>query len=179
MKSNRLLLGLLAGFLVATYTGPSLATEKTLQVIMPWSGDGTIHSISTHRLLFMGEFEGIMYAENAEGELDAAFASCPATQYIDTASKKTEAKGYCNIAITGEDTVFAEWTCEGKVGACKGSFILTGGTGKFEGVTGSSEFTVRSVLSTVVAGMSSGSVVRAASGLAILPKLTYTLPSGN
>jgi hypothetical protein len=179
MKPNRLLLGLLAGFLAAACLGPSLATEKSLQVIMPWSGDGTIHSIGTHRLLFMGEFEGIMYAENAEGELDAAFASCPATQYIDTDSQQTEAKGYCNIAITGEDTVYAEWNCEGKVGACKGSFILTGGTGRFEGVTGSSELTVRSVLSAVVAGMSSGSVVRAASGLAVLPRLTYKLPSGN
>jgi hypothetical protein len=179
MKSKRLRLGLLAGLLVAVFTGPSLAIEKSIQVIMPWSGDGTIHSISTSRVLFMGEFEGIMYAENAEGELDAAFASCPATQYIDTGSKKTEAKGYCNIAISGEDTVFAEWTCEGKLGACKGSFILTGGTGKFEGVTGSSELTIRSVLSTVVAGMSSGSVVRAASGLAVLPKLSYTLATGD
>ena len=179
MKSNRLRLGLLTGLLVAVFTGPALAAEKSINVIMTWSGEGSIHSINTDRVLFMGEFEGIMYAENAEGELDAAFASCPASQHIDIASKKTEAKGYCNIAISGEDTVFAEWTCEGKLGSCKGKFTLTGGTGKFKGVTGSSDLTIRSVLSTVVAGMSSGSVVRSTSGLAILPKLTYKLAAGN
>lgn len=179
MKLNRLRLGLLTGLLVATITGPSVAAAETIKVIMPWSGEGSIHSISPERVLFMGEFEGVMYVEKADGELDAAFASCPATQYIDTGSKKTEAKGHCNIAVSGEDTVFAEWTCEGKLGACNGKFTLTGGTGKFKGVTGSSDLTIRSVLSTVVAGMSSGSVVRSTSGLAILPKLTYKLAAGN
>jgi len=178
MKLNRLRHGLLTGLLVAVISGPALAAEKSVKIIMTWSGDGSIHSISPDRLLFMGEFEGIMYAEKADGELDAAFASCPATQYIDTGSKRTEAKGHCNIAISGEDTVFADWTCEGKLGACKGKFTLTGGTGKFKGVTGSSDLTIRSVLSTVAAGMSSGSVVRSTSGLAILPKLTYKLAAG-
>ena len=179
MKSNRLRLSLLTGLLVAVVSGPALAAEKSIKVIMTWSGEGTIHSISTDRMLFMGEFEGIMYAETAEGELDAAFASCPANQYINIKSKKTEASGYCNIAVSGEDTVFAEWTCEGELGACKGKFTLTGGTGKFEGVTGSSDLTIRSVISSVVAGMSSGSVVRSTAGLAILPKLTYKLAAGN
>ena len=47
---------------------------------------------------------------------------------------------------------FAEWTCEGKVGACKGTFTLTGGTGKYAGVTGSSEMIVRWIINALITG---------------------------
>ncbi len=179
MKSNRLRFSLLTGFLVALLSGPALAAEKSIEVIMTWTGEGTIHSIGTDKVLFMGEFEGIMYTESTEGELDAAFANCRANQHINVKTKKTEASGYCNVAVSGEDTVFAKWTCSGELGVCKGKFTLTGGTGKFKGVTGSSDLTIRSVISHVAAGMSSGSLHRTASGLAILPKLTYKLAAGN
>ena len=166
-------------FLLAACASLVQAGEQSVKVIMPWNGDGSIHSIGVDRVMFMGEFEGIMYAETDAGDLDAAFASCPATQYIDIQTKKTSASGYCDIAVSGEDSVFAEWSCEGKLGACSGTFTLTGGTGKYKGVTGSSELKIRSVLSTLVAGMTSGSVVHTASGLAILPRLTYKLDSAD
>ena len=54
--------------------GTAQAEEKTLNVIMPWEGEGSIHVVGEEKILFSGEFHGIMYAENAAGELDTAFA---------------------------------------------------------------------------------------------------------
>lgn len=165
----------LVGFVMAVIAGSLQAAEQSLKVTMPWDGEGTIYAIGADKVLFMGAFEGIMYAEKEQGELDAAYASCPATQHIDLKNKSSQASGYCNITISVEDSVFAEWNCTGKVGSCKGTFKLTGGTGKYEGVTGSSDIVVRSVMNVLVGGMGDGSVVRAASGIAVLPKLTYKL----
>ncbi len=170
--------GLVLGLVVAGLSSLAHADEKTVKIMMPWDGEGSVYTIGQETLLFMGEFEGIMYVETSEGDLDAAYANCPASQHIDVKGKQSSAKGYCTITISSEDVVFAEWTCEGMVGACKGTFTLTGGTGKYVGVTGSSEMIVRSVLNVLVTGMGSGDAVRAGSGLAILPKLTYKLAKG-
>ena len=159
--------------------GAAQAGEKTLNVIMPWDGEGSIHVIAEEKILFSGNFNGIMYAESANGELDTAFAKCPAQQKIDRNSRQASAEGHCNITVSSEDTVFAEWQCKGELGACKGTFTLTGGTGRFKGVTGSSELVIRSILNQIVVGMGDGSVVRSASGLAVLPELKYELAAGN
>ncbi len=158
--------------------GTAQAGEKALNVIMPWEGEGSIHVVGEEKILFSGEFNGIMYVEKASGELDTAFAKCPAQQEINASSRQASARGHCNITVSSDDTVFAEWKCDGELGACKGTFTLTGGTGRFKGVSGSSELLVRSVLSQVVIGMGDGSIVRAASGLAVLPELKYTLAAG-
>jgi hypothetical protein len=160
------------------FGGTAQAEEKTLNVIMPWSGEGSIHVIGEETILFSGAFNGIMYAENTSGELDTAFAKCPAQQRINSGSKQASAEGHCNITVSPEDTVYAEWECAGELGACKGTFTLTGGTGRFKGVTGSSKLIVRSVMSQLVVGMGDGSIVREASGLAVLPELKITLAAG-
>ena len=81
------------------------------------------------------------------------------------------------ITPSAGDVVYATWSCEGEVGGCRGDFRLTGGTGQYEGVTGSSKLLVRSAINTLLVGMSSGSLVREATGIAVLPKLTYSIPA--
>ena len=175
MVSNRLWSSLVLGLVIAGLTGFAQAEGESVKIMMPWDGEGTIYTIGVDKLLFQGEFEGIMYVEKSGGELDAAYATCPASQHIDIKNKQSKAKGYCTITVSSEDVVFAEWDCKGKVGACEGNFALTVGTGRFNGVTGSSEMIVRSVLNTLVVGMGNGDAVRSATGLAIFPRLTYTL----
>jgi len=152
------------------------AREESLEITMPWDGQGTIYHIGIDKRLFMGAFEGIMYIKTGEGELDAAFADCPAVMHIDVQSKATSATGYCMVTVSKGVSVFAEWNCKGKVGVCKGTFKLTGGTGEMEGITGSSEIKIRSVMGPLLLGMADGSTLRAASGLAVFPKLTYRVP---
>ncbi len=152
------------------------AREETLTITMPWDGQGTLYYIGVDKRLFMGAFEGIMYIETGQGELDTAFADCPASMHIDVESKATTASGYCMITPSEGDAVFAEWSCEGKVGVCTGTFRLTGGTGALEGITGSSEIKIRSVMGPLLLGMADGSSLRAALGLAVLPNLIYQVP---
>jgi hypothetical protein len=169
---------------IAFFTGLTLlgssaalqAREESLEITMPWGGQGTIYHIDTDKRLFMGAFEGIMYIKTDKGELDAAFADCPSVMHIDVKSKATSATGYCTITPSKGDAVFAEWSCKGEVGICKGIFEITGGTGQMEGITGSSEIKIRSVIGPLLLGMADGSTLRAASGLIVLPKLTYRVP---
>jgi hypothetical protein len=154
----------------------ALAGTETLKVIMPWDGNGTLHSIGEDKMLFMGEMQGIMYVEKAKGEWDSAFASCPVKQIISTKTGESSATGYCEITVDPDKTAYAEITCKGKVGHCTGTITITGGTGKLKGISGSGDFTVRSVLGALAKGMGDGSVIRAGSGLAFMNKLTINTP---
>ena len=167
----------LAGLILLGMAVVVQAEQKSLKAMMPWEGEGNVYQISPDTMLFLGAFEGIIYAETSEGKLDEGFVRCPGSQKINLKSGETEAEGYCMITPSAGEVVYASWSCRGEVGGCRGDFILTGGTGQYEGVTGSSKLLVRSAINTLVVGMSSGSAIREATGIAVLPELTYTLPS--
>ena len=150
---------------------------KSLEAIIPWDGEGKVFKIGPDTMLFLGAFKGIIYVEKADGELDEGFVDCPVTQKIDLKTQATSGSGYCMITISESKTVYAEWTCKGSVGGCAGDFTITGGTGEVEGITGSSKLLVRSPLRALIADMANGSVLRAASGIAILPELKYRVPA--
>lgn len=156
-----------------------LAETQTgsLRALIPWDGEGRVFQVSPNALLFLGAFEGIIYIEKNEGELNEGFVRCPLTQKIEISSKKTSASGNCMITVNDGATVYAEWSCAGKIGVCEGDFKVTGGTGRLEGVTGSSKLMVRSPMHVLAEDMASGSVIRVASGIAILPELSYTIPA--
>ena len=100
--------GVVLGLVVAGLSGLARADEKTVKIMMPWDGEGSVYTIGPETLLFMGEFEGIMYVETSEGDLDAAYANCPASQYIGRKKKQSSAKGYCTITVSSEDVAFAK-----------------------------------------------------------------------
>ncbi len=156
---------------------PGQAGEGTLGAMSPWEATGEIFRVGPDRLQFLGKFEGILYVEKAEGELDAALLLCPGTQRVDLPTGKTEASGHCIMTGAKGDRVFAEWSCAGEAGkGCDGEIRLTGGTGRFAGITGSGEMFLRTALSEVRADLGSGMVVSRAAGLAVWPKLTYKVP---
>ena len=118
-----------------------------------------------------------MYIETSKGALNEGLVRCQVVQELGMNTGTTSAQGHCMITASGGDTVYARFNCKGKPGGCMGTFELTGGTGKFEGATGSSVLKVRSPLRALSANVASGSVLRVASGLAELPELTYELPN--
>ena len=176
MSSCRIWSVLLLSLPLFIFAGHSNAGTETWKIIMPWDGDVTIHSIGEDKMVFLGSFKGIMYAESAKGKLDSAFASCPAKQIINTKTGEGSASGHCEITVGKNSTAYAEWSCKGKVGNCKGKFTITGGRGKLKGATGSSDFVVRSVLNVLAKGVGNGAVIRSGSGIAILNKLTIKTP---
>jgi hypothetical protein len=158
------------------WCGLTYAATSTISAVIPWQGQGQIFPIGVDKLRFLGAIEGIMYVETAEGEMDEAFVSCPIVQDIDTTSQRTSATGNCTIVASTEDAIYAEITCEGSAGLCVGEFKVTGGTGRFAGISGSGEMTVRSPVHALAANLSDGTVLHVASGILQMPELKISLP---
>ena len=150
--------------------------ERNLRAIMHWGGQGSIHTIGKNQLLFQGVMQGILYVENEKGDLDGAFAQCPISQKINQETGESSATGYCEITVASDDVVYAELDCRGVVGDCKGHFRMVEGLGRFEGIQGGSDLRIRSVLGFLVKGMASGSTIRSAEGIALLPNLKVIIP---
>ena len=154
-----------------TFAGP-----ETISAIIPWQGQGEIHVIATDKLRFQGSIEGIMYLETVEGPLNEAFIECPIVQELDLVSEVTSATGNCTIVVSTDDSVFAELACRGMQGYCVGEFELTGGTGRFTGISGSGKMTIRSPVHALAQDLSDSSVLHVAAGILQIPELTVTLP---
>jgi len=162
--------------LLCTWSSSTHAASNTISAVIPWQGQGQIFPVGTDKLRFLGSLEGIMYVETAEGDMNEAFVSCPIVQNIDAVDGSTSASGNCVIVVSTEDSVFAEITCEGIAGLCSGDFKLTGGTGRFDGISGSGKMTVRSPVHALAADLSEGTVVHVAAGILQIPVLEYSLP---
>ena len=177
MKRNRLALSLTMTMLVmCAWCDVTYAASSTISAVIPWQGQGQIFPVATDKLRFLGSIEGIMYVETAEGDMNEAFVRCPIVQDIDATDGSTSASGNCVIVVSTEDTVFAEITCKGIEGLCSGEFKLTGGTGRFVGISGSGRMTVRSPVHALAADLSEGTVVHIAAGILQMPELKYSLP---
>ncbi len=166
----------LATLAFAGWSTAALAETRTISAIIPWQGQGQLFPITADKLKFLGAFEGIMYVETAEGDMNEAFVRCPIVQTIDAADRTTSASGNCVITVSPDDAVFAEISCNGVAGLCEGDFKLTGGTGRFAGVSGSGKMTVRSPVHALAANLSDGTLVHAAAGLLKIPELRVRMP---
>lgn len=155
---------------------PARAESTVVSVIISWQGQGQIHPVGVGKYQFLGSIEGILYAETPDGLMNEAFVRCPVVQDFDAQFGSTSVSGRCVIVVSPEDTVFADLTCDGITGLCAGDFTITGGTGRFEGVTGSGEMTVRSPVHALAADLSEGAIIRAAAGILQVPELEVTVP---
>jgi hypothetical protein len=153
----------------------ALAEERNTRAIMQWEGEGAVYNIGPSEIIFLGAFEGIMYFEGKNGALDGAFVTCPSSQRLNLEQATTSAKGFCEITVSSDDVAYAEWTCEGIPGDCKGKFNLVSGHGRYEGISGSSDFRIRSIMGELVSGMGNGSVMKVGKGIALLPNLVVNL----
>lgn len=122
---------------LATAGGPVMAEEFKDTLLFPWEAHGKVYEVGPKTIMFIGEIEGTLYAEAAKGLFDTAFAICPMLYEIDIAGGLTRSEGRCAIFPKGgEDVVYATYSCKGQIGSCAGRLDITGGTGRFEGITG-------------------------------------------
>ncbi len=169
------LLGCLLCLMLVSFGPLVSAAEQNLKIIGPWEGEGKLYKVGVDEFQFIGTFEGIMYIDSGEEELNAAIFVCPTTQTINATSNTTKAKGRCHI-IAAAGNVFADFECNGVVGKCEGKFKVTGGTDELEGITGSSDMIVKAALGGLTMDTQSGSVARTAAGLAIWPNMKIKMP---
>ena len=177
MNARQLLRVIVTVGMLVTASHVALGEERIVQAMAPWQGSGEVFVVAPEKLMILVSFTGIMYLQGKQGALDAVVMLCPAVQTLDTKAKHAEASGHCTLTDAGDDMVYSAWKCTGVQGACEGEFTLTGGTGKFAGITGGSKLMVRAALTETAASLSSGGVVRAAAALAIWPELKYTIPA--
>lgn len=167
-----LAIGIAVGF--AT---PSMAEEEaTVEAFSAWQGRGQIFPTGSHQATFVGAFSGMIYVETEQGPLDAGFMVCPAMFEIDLENGTQTGNGRCTISAKDGGRVFAEWTCSGvHLVGCNGDFKLTGGTDRFEGITGGGPMVVRSGLRDIAA-MPGNTIQESAAGIAIWRQLHYRIP---
>ncbi len=164
-------------FAAAGAPAVSAGEKATVKASAAWVGQGRIFQTGVNDALFLGAFGGVLYVETEEGKLDAVDLVCPGVVEMELKSGAQEGSGHCAITDEDGDQVFATWTCDGPaLQACNGTFTLTSGTGKFEGIKGESPLKARTAFTEIVVDLKSGAVAESGAGLLVLPELTYTLP---
>jgi hypothetical protein len=176
--SNRILTAAATFFvaLVATFIVPAMADDaQTVKAFSSWQGRGQIFETGPNRMTFVGAFSGMIYIETQKGPLDAGYMICPAYVDVNVTDGTQEAKGRCTISAKDGARVYADIACKGvHMVGCEGEFTFTGGTERFDGITGGGPVTVRSALQDLAAG-GGNTVQESASGIIYWPKLTYKL----
>jgi len=167
----------LTATLILLVVSPSWgAQEGTVKAAAAWVGQGRFLPTGAGISYFVGTFSGVLFVDKDEGPFNTAKILCPATLEVNVNGGSQRGEGRCLITLNPTDQVYAKWTCTGVHQVeCKGTFTLTGGTGRFAGITGESEFRVRSAIAELVARP--GELVQeTAAGLAEWPTLRYRIP---
>jgi hypothetical protein len=170
-------LGLLVVAPLTVEVAPAAAAEEgTAQAVAAWQGQGRFFQTAADQALFFGAFGGTLFLQDDKGALHAAKILCPAMLELNLNDGTQSAEGRCIMTARSGDRAFGRWRCTGKsLQGCTGRFELIGGTGKLLGITGESEFVVRSAIAEF-AVKGDESVQETAAGLAVWPALKYRIP---
>jgi len=155
------------------------AEEGTVKATASWHGQWRFFKVRDKQALFAGAFSGIMFVETKPSTLDTAKIVCPGMVEVNLNDGTQTGEGRCIITTPNNESVYAMWNCTGEyLAGCRGTFTLLGGTGKFERITGKSEFQIRSDIAAYVVDLASTAegVQTVATGVAVWPALTYKMP---
>jgi hypothetical protein len=141
MKSTRLLLSvatLSAGLIIS---GGTRAEDWKVTGDFGWLGVGKVFEIEKGHIYWVGEFSGNFANDKGKGSpLDQTGWKCPGFNDLDLNNKKNKAAGYCIIGDPSGDQAYGSWQCQGDIQTCTGTFEYTGGTGKYQGISGGNNF---------------------------------------
>lgn len=153
------------------------AEENTIEAFASWQGQGTLVPMEPGEAAMVATLQGVVYVQTEQGPQRAGTIICPAIAEISLEDGAQTGKGRCAWTANDGDRVFAEWTCKGRhLIGCEGDYTLTGGTGRFEGVTGGGPMVLRSEIGTMAADASGQAIERKATGILFWPALKYTIP---
>ena len=131
----------LAGALVLLAAAPAVAQDdiQNFNAFAVVLANGTIVRAGEKQLVVAATLAGPLFVETDEGPQQAGRVGCALSSKIDQASRKTSATGACTFTANDGATAWGEWDCAGyELVGCRGTFKLTGGTGRFEGASGES-----------------------------------------
>ena len=107
-----------------------------------WFGVGKAYQVEKGHFYWVGEFTGTFFNDKGKGSLfHRAGVKCPAFNDVDFNNKKGRAGGYCIITDTDGDQAYLTWQSpQGDTVNVPGTFQYTGGTGKYESISGNNTF---------------------------------------
>jgi len=153
------------------------AEQGTVVAASAWVGKGRLFATGEDDAKFVGVFVGVLYVETEDKKLDAMKLVCPGDVDINLEDGSQQGDGNCILTDKDDDTVYADWDCKGtSFLGCDGNFTLTGGSGKFKGITGQSVMKARTAFQELTINLDSGAVVEASAGLLALPEISYSIP---
>jgi hypothetical protein len=122
--------------------GPAHSEDWKVTGNFGWFGVGKAQQLEKGHVYWVGEFSGTFLNDKGEGSaFHTAGVRCPGSNDLDFNHKKSKAAGTCVISDPNGDQAYFTWRCEGDTHTCPGTFEYTGGTGKYQGISGSSTFT--------------------------------------
>src|SRR5262245_9442775 len=162
----------------AAATNGWAAEEGTVKASAVWTGRGRIIPTGQGTLFyFAGTFSGILFVDDGKGALHMMKVVCPGTLEVDVNGGKQQGQGRCLLSSRDGGEVYAQWSCAGTHQVdCKGPFVLTGGTGRFAGITGRGDVHVRTAIAQVGMGPPSEGAQESSAGIAEWPALQYRIP---
>ncbi len=171
------LAAVLAASLIATPT--VAAEEQTVNAFAAYEGEGKVYVTGENMGTFVGAIVGQLFVESEKGPLHAGRIICPAMMQIDLKNGKQAGSGRCTITAEDGAQVFAVWSCRGvHLVGCDGKLMLTGGTGRAAGVSGSGPLTIRTTSRGLVKTSSDkDSVTTFGRGVLVLRGFNYKNPS--
>ena len=177
MKRYSVIIAIVTGLAMAASGIPAMAEEGTVKAMAPWKGRSFAFPTGPDEAYVVGVYTGTLFVENGKGALHAASIVCPATAEGDMKNMTKTGNGRCIITDEEGNRIYGRFTCKGDLEGCRGPFTITGGTGKFTGITGEgemiSQIQVRQL--TVVTGYQTAEQV--GEGVAVWPSLTYKIPA--
>lgn len=156
---------------------PAAAGEDvTIKAFAQWQGQGHTYQTGAHEAMFVGALVGRMYVETDKGPLQSGLMNCPLTVEIGLEDGAQQGEGRCSISAKDGAQIYAKIACTGiYLIGCNGDLTLTGGTGRFAGITGGGKVLVRSD-ARQIAAVSDSMTKDEGTGILYVAELHYTLP---
>ena len=179
MQESRWSVAVLCAGLACAVAAPqtAVAADGTVEAYSSWQARGQVFPTGTDEATFVGVLSGVLIVKGEDGTIDSGQIMCPGSVVINTADGSQIGHGKCIILTPDSERIYGEFSCYGQYGQdCDGEFSLTGGTGDKTGISGGGPIQLRNI-ATNLAESGNGNVVdQAVAGIAVWPKLIYTLP---
>ena len=171
------LAALLAASLIVSPT--IAAEEQTVNTHAAYTGEGKIYWTGENKGTFVGALVGELIVEGKNGPLHAGRIVCPGMVALDLKNGNLAGNGRCTVTAEDGAAVFAVWSCRGMLMVgCNGKMMLTGGTGRTAGVSGSGPMTIRTTSQILTKDASNNdSITQLGRGILILRDFKLKQPS--
>mgnify|MGYP000016119485 CR=1 FL=1 len=127
--------------LLLAAAAPAVAQDdvQTFNAFAVVTANGTIVRSAEKQVMMVATLAGPFFVETDEGPQQGGRVNCATSARIDQGTRQTSASGACTFAAHDGAAAWGDWDCAGyELVGCRGTFKLTGGTGRFVGASGES-----------------------------------------